>query len=247
MVTRDIYLSVVVPAYNEADRIESTLRRLAEYLSQQPYTYEIIVAIDGAKDATASIAQKLTSDIQYMRVIDRKENKGKGYTVREGMLAAEGKIRLFTDADNSTDIKYFEDMRPLFDKGYEVVISSRNPADAPGASQEIPQALFKRLLGMAGNIFIQVVAVRGIWDTQNGFKAFRNFAAEKIFSQTKIYRWGFDIEALALARALKYKIAIIPIHWYNDARSHVKFSAYFQVLWETVKVRWYIAGGAYKL
>ena len=243
----DIYLSVVVPAYNEEHRIAKTLGRLSEYFSSQPYTYEIIVVIDGAKDKTGAVVQGLVPRIKNLRLIDRKENRGKGYSVKEGMLAAQGRICLFTDADNSTDIAYFEKMRPLFDKGYEVVISSRNPWDAAGATQEIPQVWYKRIMGMAGNVFIQLVAVRGIWDTQNGFKAFRNFAAEKIFPQTRISRWGFDVEALALARALRYKIGIIPIHWFNDSESHVKFSAYFQVLWETIKVRWYITRGYYDL
>lgn len=247
MPTQDIYLSVIVPAYSEQDRIEATIRRISEYLASQPFTHEIIVVIDGAKDNTAQVVRSLQGGMPNLQLIDRKQNRGKGYTVREGMLAAQGKIRLFTDADNSTDISYFETMRPFFDKGYEVVISSRNPWDAAGATQEISQAWHKRLLGMAGNLFIQLVAVRGIWDTQNGFKAFRNFAAEKIFSQTRIYRWGFDIEVLALTRVLGYRMGIIPVHWRNNERSHVKFYAYFQVLWETVKVRWYLMRGGYNV
>jgi len=247
MPTQDIYLSVVIPAYNEERRIAKTIQRLHTYLSRQAYSYEIIVVIDGARDGTVRVVESLKSSIPNLRLIDRKENRGKGYTVREGMLAAQGKIRLFTDADNSTDIAYFANMRPFFDKGYEMVVATRNPRDAAGATQEVSQVWYKRILGIAGNLFIQIVAVRGIWDTQTGFKAFRNFAAEKIFSQTHIYRWGFDVEVLALARALRYKIGIIPIHWFNDSESHVKFLAYFQVLWETVKVRWYLARGYYNL
>src|SRR3989338_2270561 len=247
MPTQDIYLSVVVPAYNEEHRIAKTLGRLHEYLSQQPYSYEIVVVVDGAKDGTAEVVEHMKPRIANLRLIDRKENRGKGYSVREGMLEAQGKIRLFTDADNSTDIAYFAAMRPFFDKGYEVVISSRNPWDASGATQEISQVWYKRIMGMAGNLFIQLMAVPGIWDTQNGFKAFRNFAAENIFPQTRISRWGFDIEVLALARALRYKIGIIPIHWFNDTESHVKFSAYFEVLWETTKVRFYLMRKYYTL
>lgn len=247
MPKEDVYLSVVVPAYNEEQRIEKTLRRISECLAQKPFTYEILVVIDGATDGTAGIIRRLTGDIAHLRFIDRKVNRGKGATVIEGMLASVGRVRLFTDADNSTDIAYFEEMRPFFDKGYEVVISSRNPLDAAGASQEIPQVWYKRLMGMAGNIFIQLVAVRGIWDTQNGFKAFRDFAVEAIFPQLRIQGWGFDIEILALARTLKYRIGIIPVHWKNDTMSHVRLSSYFEVLWQTVLVRWNVIRGRYKL
>src|SRR3989344_7654898 len=110
----DVYLSVVVPAYNEADRIEKTLRRFNEYLSVQPYNYEIVVVSDGSRDATANVVARLVAEIKNLRFIDRKENKGKGYTVREGMLATRGKIRLFADADNATDISHFERMRSFF-------------------------------------------------------------------------------------------------------------------------------------
>ncbi|TSC71720.1 MAG: Glycosyltransferases involved in cell wall bioproteini [Parcubacteria group bacterium Gr01-1014_70] len=241
------YLSVIVPAYNEEQRIEKTLRHLDEYLRQQAYTYEILVVVDKATDKTADIVRGLETHIPHLRLLWRDVNFGKGGSVSRGMLEAIGEIRLFTDADNSTDISHFEKMKPLFDQGYDVVISSRNPLDVKGATQAISQPFYKRILGIAGNIFVQVVAVWGIWDTQNGFKAFRNTSAEKIFSQITITRWGFDIEVLALARALKLRIGIIPAHWINDEASHVKFSAYFEVLWETVRVRWNLIRGVYKL
>ena len=243
----DVFLSVIIPAYNEAERIGATLEKISRYLRKQPYPYEIIVVSDGSKDKTVEKAEKLKGEILYLSVIGGKENRGKGYAVKEGMLAARGRIRLFTDADNSTDIFHFELMRPFFDKGYEVVICSRDKRDAAGARQSVPQSRFKRLLGNLGNLFIQLAAVRGIWDTQCGFKAFRDFAAEEIFSRQRINRWGFDIEVLALARALGYKIGIVPADWKNDPKSHVKMSSYFQVLWETVKIRWYLISGKYNL
>ncbi len=241
----DIYLSVIVPAYNEEERIEKTIRRIHEFLSGKPFTHEILVAVDGATDGTADRVRRRTAEVPHLKLLERKENHGKGAAVASGMLAAQGKIRLFTDADNSTDISHFEKMRPYFDAGYEVVISSRNPWDAAGAGQAVSQAWHKRLMGMAGNLFIQMVAVRGIWDTQNGFKAFRDFAAEAIFSQQRITGWGFDIEVLTLARALRYRIAIIPTHWINDEMSHVRLVNYFQVLWQTIQVRWNLIRGKY--
>src|SRR3989344_3620937 len=184
----DIYLSVIVPAYNEAEKLPKTLKRFQEYLFQQAYSYEIIVVNDGARD-------------------------------------------------NATDISHFDKMRPFFDKGFDAVICSRDPKDALGAKQAVAQAWWKRALGNMGNLYIQWMAVPGIWDTQCGFKAFRDYAAEKIFSATKINRWAFDVEVLALAKRFGYKIGIIPANWVNDPRSSVKFMAYFHTLWEVFKIR----------
>jgi dolichyl-phosphate beta-glucosyltransferase len=234
----DPYLSVIVPAYNEVSRLPKTLRRFQEYFSSHPYTYDITVVLDGPRDNTIEVARKMSHQIKHMRVLERTQNRGKGYTVREGMLAATGKIRLFADADNSTDIEHFEVMRPLFDKGFDLVICSRDEKDARGAKQHFRQSAVRRLAGNTGNLFIQLVAVRGIWDTQCGFKAFRDHAAETIFSRATIDRWGFDIELLALARALDYKIGVVPAHWMNDPQSRVSFSTYLQVLLDTVKIRY---------
>src|SRR3989344_3104795 len=211
----DVYLSVIVQAYNEENRIQKTLQRFQEYFSTQPYNYEIIVVNDGSRDKTAEIAEYMRGEIKNLRVIDRKQNKGKGFSVREGVLKSFGKIRLFADADNATDISHFDKMRPFFDKGYDVVITSRNSKDAVGAKQFVSQPWHKRLLGNLGNLYIQKLAVRGIWDTQCGFKAFRDYAAEKIFNISKIDGWAFDVEALALARKFNFKIAVIPANWVN--------------------------------
>ena len=233
----DIYLSVIVPAYNEADRLPKTLRRFQEYFSAQPYSYEILVVSDGSRDGTVEAAEKLAGEIKNLRVIGREKNMGKGYTVKEGMLAAYGRIRLFADADNATDISHFEKMRLLFDRGFDAAICSRDPKDAPGAKQAVAQVWWKRALGNMGNLYIQWLAVPGIWDTQCGFKAFRDFAAERIFSAARINRWAFDVEALALARKLNYKIGIIPANWINDPHTTVRFSSYLHTLWEVFKIR----------
>lgn len=247
MTQTDIDLSVIVPAYNEAARLPKTLSRLHEYLAGSSFTYEILVALDGPTDATPDVLRRLSREIDHLISIDRRENRGKGYTVKEGMLAARGRIRLFTDADNSTDIAHFDKMKPLFDQGYDIVIASRNAADAPGALQVVSQAWYKRAIGRLGNRIVQIVAVPGIWDTQCGFKAFRAEAAARIFSLTTIDRWGFDIEVLALAQRLKYKIGIVPAHWLNDDRSHVRMSDYLHVLGDTFTVRRNLLTGKYRL
>ncbi len=241
----DPYLSVIIPAYNEEKRIRKTLDAVWVYLLKQDFSSEILVVVDGARDNTSRVVNEFIAGKDSARLIDRKENRGKGYTVREGMLASRGEIRLFTDADNSTDIGHFDKMRPLFESGNDVVICSREERDAAGARQAVAQSFFKRLLGDLGNLFIQIVAVRGIWDTQCGFKAFRKGAAQKIFSVAKIDRWGFDIEALALARKFGFRMSVVPAHWINDEASHVKLSGYIGVLVETVKIRWWLIRGAY--
>jgi dolichyl-phosphate beta-glucosyltransferase len=240
------YLSVIIPAYTEENRIGNTLQVVEEYLQQQPFSSEILVVLDGPKDHTLEKVKEFAADHPNVRWLDRQENRGKGFTVRQGMLAAAGEIRLFTDADNSTDIAHFDQMKPLFAEGCEVVICSRDHKDAVGARQAVPQPAVKRFLGNAGNLFIQVMAVPGIWDTQCGFKAFSANAAEEIFSVATIDRWGFDIEALALARHFGYPIRIIPAHWIDDADTHVSLRHYLDTLWETVRVRWNLLTGAYR-
>ena len=245
MMNEDIYLSVIVPAYNEEDVVEKSLRRMGEYLRAQNYTYEIVVIIDGATDRTPDIVRRLTGEIAGLRFIEQ-QNIGKGGAVINGMRHTKGTIRLFTDTDNSTDIHYFEDMKPLFDAGSDIVISTRHPWDRKGATQKISQPWYRRILGAGGNLFIQIVAVWGIWDTQNGFKAFTNEAADRIFGQARIKGFGFDIEVIAMARQFGYKIGIIPIEWENDNRSSVGLSSYLKVFWQTVIVRLNLIRGVYK-
>lgn len=243
----ETHLSVIIPAYNEGNRLPETLRRFQEYLSGKSFGYEVIVVLDGSSDNTREVLEGVAGEIKHLKILDRSGNRGKGYTVKEGMLEACGRVRLFADADNSTDISHFDKMQSLFDSGCDLVICSRSSRDAPGARQAVPQVWYKRLIGKMGNLFVQLLAVRGIWDTQCGFKAFRDYAAEKIFSLTVIDGWGFDIEVLALARALKYRIGIVPAYWINDPRSHIKLSAYLEVLWQTVKVRRNLTSGKYGL
>lgn len=240
-----VYLSVIIPAYNEERRLPKTINSILDYLKKQNFSWEILVVNDGSKDNTSGIVNEFSKADSRIRLIDNKVNQGKGAVVRQGMLGAQGKVRLFTDADNSTSVGHFDKMKPYFDKDYKVVIGSRDSKDVKGAKQAIPQKWHKRLLGNFGNLVIQILAVPGIWDTQCGFKAFEKQAAEKIFSQAKINRWGFDFEALAIAKFLGYKIGIIPLYWINDPSSRVKLGDYFKTFFEAVKVRWNLITGKY--
>lgn len=239
------YLSVIIPAYNEEMRIGKTLDSVYAYLLEQPFTWELLIVLDGVTDGTLGVVQNFAQGKKNLRWIDRKENRGKGFTIRQGMLAAKGEIRLFTDADNSTEMSHFDKMKPFFKSGASVVICSRDAKDAEGANQVIPQPFLKRFLGNLGNLFIQIVAVPGIWDTQCGFKAFRAAAAEKIFTISRIERWGFDMEALALARRFGYKIEVVGANWVDEPNTHVTKLDYIRSLTEAVKVRWHLLTGGY--
>ena len=239
------YLSVVIPAFNEEQRITQTLTVVYSYLQKQDYEWEVLVVIDGAQDNTLARTQEFAAGRRHIRWIDRKQNRGKGYTVREGMLAATGRVRLFTDADNSISISNFDKMAPLFREGYDLVICSRHSRDVTGPLHEGPQSRVKRILRGAGNLFIQTVAVPSIWDTQCGFKAFSKSLVEQIFPVCKIDGWGFDVETLALARHLNCRIGIVPARWSNRPGTHLRPAHYLDVLYETVKVRWNLTTGAY--
>ena len=241
------FLSVIIPAYNEASRLPATLVDVDRYLSSQRFSYEIIVVNDGSADNTAEIARRFSLTMRNLRLIDQKVNCGKGAAVRTGMLAANGDTRLFMDADNSTAISEVEKLLPYFSSGlgkYDVVFGSRA---IKGAQMNPPQVFYKRFAGKLGNFFIQLLLLKGIWDTQCGFKCFSEEAAEKIFGITKINHWGFDAESLALAKEFGYTIKEMPIFWVNDVRTHVRLSSYLQVLAETVKVRWWLWRDAYNL
>ena len=236
-------LSVIIPAYKEEKNIEKTVRSVFGYLRDKNIEHEIIVVVDGSPDRTADIARSLKDEIPTLELADYPKNKGKGFAVKTGMLKARGAFRLFTDADNATTIDHIEKMMPYFEKGFSVVIASIAVHGHSVAAGSEP--VWRRVFGKLGNLFIQIMAVPGIHDTQRGFKIFTAEAAEKIFSRMTIDRWGFDIEALALARKLGFKIKEVPIDWKNAPESHVGLRAYFQVLTETVKIRWNLLTNKY--
>ena len=241
------YLSIIIPAYNEEKRISKTLLAVDQYLQKQNFTYEILVVSDGSGDKTGEVASSFEKSIKGLRLIDNKENHGKGWVVRQGMLEAKGQVRLFMDADNATTLDHFDKMKSYFESGADVVIGTRDSKDAKGAKQAVPQPWLKRQLGNAGNILIQIFAVWGVWDTQCGFKAFSAKATEDIFSKTKIDRWGFDIEVLALAKKMKYKINIIPTYWINDPDSKVNLKGYLRTFKELFQIWWWMVTGKYEI
>ncbi|HVO29017.1 MAG TPA: dolichyl-phosphate beta-glucosyltransferase [Candidatus Paceibacterota bacterium] len=237
------YLSIIIPAYNEAERIPKTLLAMDKQLEHAAYSYEIVVVNDGSKDNTAAIVKNLAKAVRNLKLIDLKDNAGKGGAVRQGMLLSAGQVRLFTDADNSTSIDQFEKMMPYLKEGYEVVIGSRA---VKGAELEPPEPFVRQVIGKALNLIVQILLLPGIWDTQCGFKAFTQDAAGRIFHAATVTGWGFDVEALALARRMGYRTREMPVRWVNDARSHVRFSSGLQFLKDIAIIRWRLWWNEYK-
>lgn len=243
MDTQKIRLSVIIPAYNEEKRIPKTLTEISNYLKDQPYESEIIVASDGSRDRTVDVVRSFANQIKNLDVIAMPERHGKGFGVRQGMLKAKGEYRIFTDADNSTPIQEIEKFWPEFEKGYEVVIGSR---DVKGADIAVPQPFFRRFLGNGFNLIVQtVLGLWGIWDTQCGFKGFSAKAAEEIFSISVIKHFGFDPEILAIAKKRGYKIKEVPIRWINDIESKVKMSHTIKMFKEVLTARKNLWEGKY--
>lgn len=242
-ISNGVYLSVIIPAYNEEKRLPRTLEEIDKYLSRQPYDYEILVVNDGSKDKTAEIAENLKFKIKNLKLIDNKINQGKGAVVRQGILAAQGRYRLFTDADNSTSIDQLEKIWPEFEKGADIVIGSR---DIKGAVLDPPQPWFRELLGEGFKLLRKIlVGVWGIEDSQCGFKCFKKEVVEKIFPKGKINRFAFDPEILVIAQKMGYKIKEIPVYWKNDQESKVKPKWIVNMAIDLLKIRFNLIKGIY--
>jgi len=234
-------LSVIIPSYNEEKRITKTLKSIDEYLKKQEYDYEIIVVSDGSKDKTGEVVN--ASQVKNLRLIDNKENHGKGFVVRQALMEAKGDYRLFTDADNSTSIDQVEKMWPEFDKGADIVIGSR---EIEGSVLDPPQPFMRRLTGAAFRLLTNIlVSLWAIKDTQCGFKAFNRKSVEEILPLCKIDRFSFDAEILVLAKRLKYKIKEVPITWKNDLESKVKFKNMVKMGQDLFKIRSNLIKGVY--
>lgn len=211
------FLSIVIPAYKEASRIHKILDAVAEYERKKDVQVETIVVLDGTPDNTKEEAEKYYDKVRHLRIIDRKVNKGKGYTVREGILAAKGEWILFADADNSTPLEQVDKLLH-HKKDYQVLIGSRRNN---GGREARPQPWHRIVGSKVLNWIIQFAAVPGIMDTQCGFKLFEHKAAKEIFNRQTFDRFSFDIELLAIARHLGYKILEVGIVWYDDPHSTV--------------------------
>ncbi len=236
-------LSLIIPAYNEADRIGPSIEKAYRYLETVDYDGEIIVVDDGSTDHTveavqASFAKKPT-ELQHVstKLIAVPVNSGKGAAVRRGMLEAHGRVRIFTDADFSTPIYEIAKMIPLIASGeYDVVIGSRAVEGRQLVKKHQPW--YREAMGRFYNVLVQLFVFRGIRDTQCGFKGFGGDAATILFSKQIVNGFSFDVEILYLARRYGYRIREIAIEWYNDERTTVgAITDSAKMFWELLRIR----------
>lgn len=230
------YLSIIVPVFNEEKRIGKCIQELKKYFSTQKYSYEIIFVDDGSTDETVE-------KIKVFKLISYKINRGKGYAVRKGVAAAQGKYILFMDADLSTPPQELEKLLP-FTNDFSVIIGSRY---LNNTSIKIKQPFFRRVLSRSANLLIKIMLGLDFYDTQCGFKLFENSAAKAIFSRATINRWGFDIEILAIAKRLGYNVREVAVDWFDDPRSRLRAGrAAWQTLQELFTIKKNILKGKYK-
>lgn len=223
----NIFLSVIIPSYNEESRLPKTLKNAIQFLSQKSFQSEIIVVDDGSIDQTFQVASAFlgsqNSQNQHLsyQLIKNPKNLGKGQSVRNGVAKARGLLVLFTDADNSTPIEELDKFIPLIKPQgkYDIIIGSRHLKES---SILVHQPWHRKLLGRLANSLIQLLLLPGITDTQCGFKLFNGHIAKDLFAKTFLTRWGFDMEILFLARKMGYQILEVPVTWLNSSASRLR-------------------------
>ncbi len=215
-------LSVVVPAYNETQRILPSIAAIVQYLDQHHPDFEVVVVDDGSSDGTAQLVQETFAADGRVRVLSYQPNHGKGYAVRFGLRHAEGDLVLFSDADLSTPIDQLERMLVAIAGGADIVIGSRAHAEAEIRAR---QPFYREAGGKLFNLLVRVLVLRDLHDTQCGFKLFRRAAVTPILDRLHTDGFAFDVEILALARAHGAAIAEVPVVWINSPSSRVRLSA----------------------
>jgi glycosyltransferase involved in cell wall biosynthesis len=231
-----IDLSIVIPAYNEAERLAPTVARLVDHLGRAGACFEIVVVDDGSTDGTLALARELGARWpDTVTVVGTAPNRGKGHAVRAGMRVARGAVSIMYDADGSTPPEEIPRLvAPIRDRRAAVAIGSRY---LPGAAP-VGQPLWRRCWSRLVNLIIRRAIVPGIRDTQCGFKAFSAAAARDLFRRATIDGWAFDVELLALARRRGYAIAEVPVAWRDDRRSRVRpLRDLFRVVAEAIAIR----------
>lgn len=213
-------LSIVIPAYNESARIENALERVLGCVQERGWDAEILVVDDGSTDDTVAIIGRWMERHDRLHLIRNPGNRGKGYSVRNGLLQSAGELVMFTDADLSAPIEEAELLIAALDEGADVAIGSRW---LDKQKQTITQPMYRRFFGRCFNWVTRKVMGLPYRDTQCGFKAFRREAAQTIFRLQTIERWGFDPEILFIARRLRYKIVEVPVTWGHDERSRISY------------------------
>jgi dolichyl-phosphate beta-glucosyltransferase len=239
----DFTYSIVLPAYNEGERIGATLKSVLAFAAQQNWNVEVIVVNDGSTDDTASVVLEHALHNPMLRLVNNPGNRGKGYSVRNGMLHAQGKILLFSDADLSSPIQEAPKLFAAIKNGADVAIGSRwlRPE-----LQITRQPLRRQIFGRIFNLALRLVLGLHFKDTQCGFKAFSRHAVEVLFPLQKIERWGFDPEILFLAKMAGFEIAEVPVRWaHREGGGIHPLRDGIRMVGEMMKIRWNSLTGKY--
>ncbi|MGH7331532.1 MAG: dolichyl-phosphate beta-glucosyltransferase [Candidatus Rokuibacteriota bacterium] len=229
-------VSLVIPAFNEAGRLEPTLTHVLDYLQSQPRSFEVIVVDDGSEDGTVEVVRALAAGRDGMRLHRQVPNQGKGEAVRQGMLLATGRYRFFSDADLSVPIEMLPAFLLPLERACDIAIASRRAA---GAVIEVHQPRHRELLGRGYSTLVNWVLWLAVADVTCGFKGFRGAVAADLYARQRIKTWSFDAEILYLARRRGYRVVEVPVRWRNDASSRVRLSRdVLRSFGEVAMIRW---------
>jgi len=211
-------LSIIIPAYNEEARLTPTLRDYVAYCGASGRAAELIVVDDGSLDATSVVVETFAAEHPQVRLIRLAENRGKGYAVRSGVVNARGKLVLFADADGATPLAEIERLEAALHQGADLAIGSRA---LHGAGVRVEARFYRRLIGRIFHRLVETLTVRGVHDTQCGFKLFRGPVAQDLFSRMRMRGFSFDVELLMMAQRRGYRIAEVPVNWTHQPGSKV--------------------------
>jgi dolichyl-phosphate beta-glucosyltransferase len=235
--------SIIIPAFNESERISTTLERVLGYAAERRWNSEVIVVDDGSRDATTDIVREYMQKNPTVRLLQNPGNRGKGYSVRNGMLNAQGDVLLFSDADLSSPIEEAHRLFSAVANGADVAIGSRW---LQTELQTRRQPLYRQFFGRIFNLALRLVLGLNFKDTQCGFKAFSRRSAEAIFPHQHIERWGFDPEILFLARRFGFKTVEVPVSWAHREGTRLSpFRDGIRMFGELLKIRWNALMGKY--
>jgi len=233
-------LSIIVPLYNETRRIKAGIDGIREYLDQSKVPVEVVLVDDGSRDETAKIARDLIGNDSRFRLVAYTPNQGKGHAVKQGILAAKGEIRLFTDIDLSVPIETADLFIAAIDDGNDVVIGTRRTAQS---NVEVHQPKIREMFGEGFRRFARSIFAPEVTDLTCGFKAFKAEAADRIFSHSLIKRWVFDVEIMFLASRWKFSIHEIPVTWINSPDTKVNLGldiARSAVEMAVIRLNWFL-------